>query len=92
MPDPFRHCCPVATVGLDRLHQTPEHRTEETEGTGIAGPFRCLARDLVGNLSSTWARQKLFPSGFSRTHVEDRDQLTGCTQTPGHRTEQRHHS
>jgi hypothetical protein len=33
--------------------------------------------------SPTRARQKLFPSGFSRTHVDDRTPLTGCTPPPG---------
>lgn len=35
--------------------------------------------------SPTWARQKLFPSGFSRTHVDDGTHLSGCTQSPAHR-------
>ncbi|MFK4637129.1 hypothetical protein ABIA52_000018 [Paenarthrobacter histidinolovorans] len=33
--------------------------------------------------SSTWARQKLFPSGFSRTHVDDGTLRPVCAQPPG---------
>ena len=40
---------------------------------------------MIPNPSPTWARQELFPSGFSRTHGDDGTHLTGCTQSPGHR-------
>jgi hypothetical protein len=35
-------------------------------------------------IGASWARQKLSPSGFSRTHLDDGTLLTGCTQPPRH--------
>ena len=42
-------------------------------------------------IGASWARQKPLPTGFSRTHLDDGSELTGCTQSPGHLGAEAHH-